>query len=104
MTGASKTRLRKKFAKCELYGVTRDPEYWTTELELFRANLRKLGVIVDDAEMMTHIISNLPEEYENIVENLEDELDDDIAMLNIKIIWDKLSAKYNRMNTRSNKN
>ena len=30
--GASKTRLRKKFAKCELDDVKRDPEDWITEL------------------------------------------------------------------------
>ena len=53
---------------------------------------------------MTHILSNLPEEYENIVENLEDKLDENIDMLPIKRIQDKLSAKYNRMNAWSNKN
>ena len=47
--------------------------------------------------MMTHILSNLPGEYENTVENIEDELDDNIDMLTIKIFWDKLSAKYARM-------
>ena len=30
---------------------------------------------------MTHIMSNLPEEYVNIVEYLEDKLDDNIGML-----------------------
>ena len=49
---------------------------------------------------MTHILSNLPEYYDNIVENLEYRLDDDIHMLAIKIIWYKLSAKYDRMNAR----
>ena len=52
--------------------------------------------------MMTHIISNLTEEYENTVENLEDELDND--MLTFKIIQDKLSSNYDRMNGRSNQN
>ena len=33
---------------------------------------------------MTHILSKLSEEYENVVENLEDRLDDDIDMLIIK--------------------
>ena len=51
---------------------------------------------------MTHILSNLPEEYENIFENLEKELDYYIDMLTIKIIWDKLSAKYDSMNVESN--
>ena len=51
-----------------------------------------MGVIIDDAEMMTHILPNIPEEYENIFENLVDKLYDDIDMLTIKRIWDKLSA------------
>ena len=63
MTGASNTRLRKKFAKCKLDDVTRDPEEWIYELELLRGDLWKLGVIIDDVKMMTHILSNLPEEY-----------------------------------------
>ena len=61
MTGASKTRLRNKFAKSELYDVTREPEDWITELKLLRVNLRELRVIINDVEMMIHILSNLPE-------------------------------------------
>ena len=53
---------------------------------------------------MTHIMSNLPEEYKNMVENLEDELDDEIDMFAIEIIRDKLWAKYYIMNAQSNKN
>ena len=46
----------------------------------------------------------IPEEYGNSIQNLEYELDDDIDMLNIERIWDKLSAKYDRTNTWSNLN
>ena len=102
MSGASKTRLQKKFVESELYDITRDLEDCIAELELLRGDLWKLGFIIDDVEMMTHIISNLPEGYENIVENLEEELYDDIGMLTNKIFWDKLSYKYNRMNAQSN--
>ena len=102
MAGASKIRLWKKLSKSELDNVTRDPEDWITELELLRGDLRKLGVIIDDVEITTHILSNLIEKYENIVENLEDESDDNIDMLTIEIIRGKLSAKYNIMNARSN--
>ena len=52
--------------------------------------------------MMTHILSNLPEEYDSIVENLEEKVDDDIDMLTIKKIQEKISVKYDRMNARSN--
>ena len=61
MTGASKTRILKKFAKTDLYNVTSDPERWIAELELLKGDLRKLGVLIYDMEMMTHILSNLPE-------------------------------------------
>ena len=54
--------------------------------------------------MMTHILSNLTEEYDNLVKNLEYELDDDIDMLTIERIWDKLSAKCDKMNAQSNQN
>ena len=69
-TGDSKTNLHNKFAKIELDDVTRDPEDWIAKLELFRGDLRKLGVIIDNVEMMTHILSNLPEEYNNMIGNL----------------------------------
>ena len=57
-----------------------------------------MGIIIDDVEMMTHILSNLTEEYNNTIENIEDELDDNIDMLTIKIIRDKLSSKYDIVN------
>ena len=102
MAGAFKKILCKKFAKSELYDVTRDAEDWISELELLRGDLRKLGVIIDDAKMMTRILSNLPEEYKNIIENPKDELEEDIDTLTIERIQDKISAKYNRINELSN--
>ena len=60
--GAYETILRKKFAKSDLDDIKRDPEDWITKLELSRCDLRKLGVIIDDVEMMTHILSKLTEE------------------------------------------
>ena len=50
--------------------------------------------MTDDKEMMTRILSNLPEEYEKIVENLEEELGEDINPLTTKNICDKFLGKY----------
>ena len=97
-TGTSKTRLRKKFAKCELYDATRDPKEWITELKILRGYLWKLNVQFGDIEMMTHILSNFHEAYEKFIENLEDELDDADDPLTIDRIRDKLLEKYHRMN------
>ena len=98
MKGASKKRLCKKFLKSELYDVTRDEEDGITELDILIGNLWKLGFIIEHVQMVTLILSNLPEEYENTVENLEEKLDDDIHMLTIKIIWCNISPKKNRTN------
>ena len=71
-TGSYKTTLCEKFAKYKLENVTINTEEWITELELLRVYLQKLNVRIDDSEIMTHILSNLPEEYQTIVEILED--------------------------------
>ena len=51
---------------------------------------------------MTRIISNLPKEYKNIVENLEDELYGRNRLSMIKIIQYELSTKYDIMNVKYN--
>ena len=48
--------------------------------------------------MMTHILSNLPEEYQTIVKVLEDEVDDDNDPLTIERIHDKLLVRYDQKN------
>ena len=46
MIGASKTRLRNKFAKCELDDVTWDSEEWITEQELLRGHLQNWELLL----------------------------------------------------------
>ena len=104
MKGALNKRICKKFAKTELDDVTRNPKDWIIGIELLRSYVRRLGFIIDDVEIMTHILTNLPEEYKNIFENLEEKLDDKNNMFTVERIRDNLSAKYNRMNARSNEN
>ena len=74
-TGYYKTRIFNKYTKRKILNVTRDPEYWITELELLRGELRKLNVNIYDTEMTTHISSNLPESYGEILENPEEKID-----------------------------
>ena len=51
--------------------------------------------------MITCILSNLPEEYHTIVENLEDELDDKDGLLTIQRIRDKLLVNFDQINEQS---
>ena len=51
--------------------------------------------------MISHILSNLLEEYQTIVENLEENLYDDSDFITIEIFCDKILVKYEQMNKQS---
>ena len=50
---------------------------------------------------MTHILSNLPEEYQNTVKSIDKELDDNNKPLTIQRISDKLLVKFDQMEEQS---
>ena len=50
---------------------------------------------------MTHILLNLPEEYQDIVKILEDKLDDKDEPITIDRIYEKFLVKLERMNKNS---
>ena len=81
--GASNTRLRKTFKKCELDNVTRYSKDWIIRIEPLRREIQKPDIHIIDMEMTAHILLNLPEAYYNTVENLEDKLYDEIDPLTI---------------------
>ena len=49
-----------------------DPDEWIT-LERKRVCLKDMGVKISDEHFILHIISNLPEEYDNVIERIEDD-------------------------------
>ena len=51
--------------------------------------------------MMTHMLLNLPEEYQTIVEIIEDYLDDKNNPLTIERTRDKIFVKLDQMNIQS---
>ena len=51
--------------------------------------------------MVTHILSNLPKEYQIIVEIIEDKLDDEENLLTIDRICENIPVKFDRMNKQS---
>ena len=97
-TGDFKRIIHKKFSKCGLYDVIISPKEWIAELGLLREDLQNLDVHIDNSEITTHIISNLTEEYQNIVEIIYGDLDDEDNQLTIEMIRDKLSVNYDQMN------
>ena len=71
ITGDSRTRVCNELSKCKIYDLTRNSEEWTTKLKLLIGDLQNMSVQIDDSEMITHILSNLPEKYQNMVDIIE---------------------------------
>ena len=93
-----KDKTLEKIAKIELEDITRDPKEWNTELELLWGDLQELDAKIDDMEIMTYIIPNLPQACKIIEKKLEEKLDDEDYPITIKNICGKFLVKYNLMN------
>ena len=95
---ASKKILCNKSKKGGIDNITREPKECITQLELLRRYLQKMNVHINNTEIMAHILSNLPEAYNNMLGNLDENLDDNKDPLNIKRICDKILKKYDQIN------
>ena len=92
----------KEYVKFEIYNVTRDPKYWITYLEQLKRDLQKLNLHIYNREVIIYILYSLLEAYENIVNNIGEELDDNVNPKTIKIIRDEFLEKYNQIKIQYN--
>ena len=96
-SSANKVQLRKQFNSSKLSDVLKDPDEWITKLEILRKRLKKMGTIINDEDLMIHILNNLPMEYDNVVEAMERKLDDVNNPLDILTLRDELVLKFARI-------
>ena len=96
------TKLHKIFYSSTLT-AGQDPDIWITKLEDLRIRMEQINFTMSDDMLMIHVINNLPEEYENLVESLGRRIDitgKSNDALTIEEMRFELSLKYERMNTR----
>ena len=74
-TSASKVKIMGQLHASRLTKKTKDLEVWISELEILRSRLAEMGTIVDDEALILHILKNPPSDYNNVVENLEEQVD-----------------------------
>ena len=96
-TSASKVKIMGQLHASRLTKKTKDPEVWISELEILRSRLEEMGTTVDDEFLILYILNNLPSEYDNVVENLEERVDSIINPLGLEDVRQKLSEKYEKM-------
>lgn len=103
-TAPSLLQLKKDFENSKLESTEVDPEEWISELESMRTDMQQIGIAgktdMSDQDFIIHILNNLPEKYDVVLDNLENKLmtDDKNNLLTIEEVREKLSGRYQRVN------
>ena len=95
-TNAQKIMLRREFHQSRLIGITKSPDDWIEELEIIRARLEALGVIIDDDDLVLQVLEGLPKEYDMLVAllNARYKVDD----LDVSSLREELMMYHERLN------
>ena len=104
-TAPSLLKLKKKFANSKLESIDVYPNEWITKLESLQNDMDNicLSTKMSDQDFLIHILNNLPEEYDVVLDGLESRLmldESDKNKLTIKDVQDKLNNRYERLNER----
>ena len=74
---------------------------WMSELGSLKTEMNKIQIRgkteMSEVDLVIHILSNLPEEYEVVVSELERKLKDVSIHLNMEDIHETLSSRYERI-------
>ena len=68
---AEKIRLKKELQQLKLESSLEDPDLWLTKLELIRMQLNKFMAAVRDDDLITHVLNNLPSDYNQLIVTME---------------------------------
>jgi hypothetical protein len=79
----------------KLNDIDQDPDEWIQSLEGMQRKLLILGHQITEMEIIIHILQNLPNEYENKVELLENDLENEVA--NLDRVKEKLRNKFEKI-------
>ena len=100
-TAPSYIQLKKDFANSKLASVDTDPDEWMTDLECLRSEMNKVTIPgktdMSEVDLIIHILSNLPEEYEVAVSELEEKLKNTYRPLSMETVREKLNSRFERI-------
>ena len=100
-TAPSYIQLKKDFANSKLRSAEDNPDEWMTDLESLRTEMNKVKISgktdMSEVDLIIHILSNLPEEYEVAVSELEEKLKNTSSPLDMETVREKLNTRYQRI-------
>ncbi len=88
---ASKIELKKQFTQ-KIMKNGQDPDEWFMELDHLRNSLQAMNSLIQDEDYITHILSNLTDEYSELVTVLEGELE----VLTVDKLKERVRGFYRR--------
>ena len=94
-TGAAKVQLKQEFHQMKMTSADEDPDPWLTNLELKRRRLKSLGAVIEDDDMILHILNSLPKEYETVVELCEEDLSR--GKIDLSTVKERIRSRFNRL-------
>ena len=77
-----------------------DPDVWLTKIELIRMQLIKFKAAVSDDDLITHVINNLPSDYNQLIDTMEYMMNKD--ELDLNNMREMLNLAFSRMNPGGN--
>lgn len=97
-TTANKSTLIQKFYDSKLTKVEKDPDEWISKLELLQAKLMVMNHEITDDQLVVHVIHSVyPNEYDAIMDQLQNEFDFGSEKPNLNTVKDRLRNKFNRI-------
>ena len=98
-SGATLTQLKREFNESQLR-KGESPDDWIERLESLRSRIDQImgGQGMSDKDLILHIISNLPEEYETIVDMAMKQLT--LKMLTLDTLQEDLQLKFERLKSK----
>jgi hypothetical protein len=108
-TAPSLLKLKKEFENCKLESIAQYPDEWITSLESLRNDMDSINISakMSDIDFMMHILNNLPELYDVVLDDMENRLmlkDTDPHKLTIEEVRDKLNNRFVRIDDREHGN
>ncbi|KAG7344883.1 gag-polypeptide of LTR copia-type [Nitzschia inconspicua] len=88
----NKQTLTNELFSLKLDDVSKDPEKWILLLQEKQTKLQVMGETISDGLLMSHILGNLPKEYEHVADNLARDSNKTITS-----VTDELKEKFERM-------
>ena len=94
-------QLSNQFINSKLSNMTDDPEEWIVEIKILQARLDQMGYQISEKHLLIHILYNVPEKYESVVEADKKFLMDTTNMLDVETLKTHLHNKWVKFGLRS---